>query len=103
MAMFFFSISGSRFISTHCDHSLLISMARPDVTYVAAILLTSLDRRYIIANASWLAGSGLTIFLDLFVVAQFAIYNTQDSKRKRAGQSRGGAELSRDEQNAEGG
>ena len=53
-----------------------------DVTYVLAILLVSRDSRYLIANASWLAGSGLTIFLDIFVMGQFAVYNLQDRRRE---------------------
>ena len=36
--------------------------------------------RYLLANASWLAGSGLTIFLDLFVLGQFIVFNWQDKK-----------------------
>jgi hypothetical protein len=41
-------------------------------------LVVSLEPRYLAANASWLAGSGLTIFLDLFVLAQFARFSWQD-------------------------
>jgi hypothetical protein len=48
-----------------------------------SILLTSLDTRYLLANASWLAGSTLTIFLDVFVLAQFGYYNWQDRKAER--------------------
>lgn len=49
-----------------------------DLTYVISILIISLEPRYLVANASWLAGSGLTIFLDLFVLAQFARFSWQD-------------------------
>ncbi len=48
-----------------------------------AILLVSLEKRYLIANASWLAGSALTVFLDLFVLAQFAIFNMQDRRKEK--------------------
>ncbi|WVF70623.1 hypothetical protein IAT40_005415 [Kwoniella sp. CBS 6097] len=62
LAMFFFAISGN-------------------VTYVLSITLTSMNPRYILANLPWLAGSGLTIFLDLFVLAQFAVFNWQDKRK----------------------
>ncbi|WVR05887.1 hypothetical protein IAU60_002913 [Kwoniella sp. DSM 27419] len=62
LAMFFFAISGN-------------------VTYVLSITLTSMNPRYILANLPWLAGSGLTVFLDLFVLAQFAVFNYQDKHK----------------------
>lgn len=66
--MFFFSISGN-------------------ITYVLSIILTSVEPRYLLTNASWLAGSGLTVFLDLFVLAQFAVFSVQD---KKLAQNKGG-------------
>lgn len=59
LAMFFFSISGN-------------------VTYVASIFFKSLDKKYLIANVSWLIGSGGTVFLDLIVLGQFIYFNCQD-------------------------
>lgn len=59
-----------------------------DVTYSASILAPSLDPHYLLANASWLAGALLTIFLDLFVMAQFALYGYQDKKRAQEGKLR---------------
>lgn len=47
-ALFFFAIFGN-------------------VTYCLSIVAKSTDRQYLITNASWLAGSGLTVFLDLIV------------------------------------
>jgi hypothetical protein len=47
---------------------------------VLSILIISVQPRYLVANASWLAGSGLTIFLDLFVLGQFIVFNLQDKK-----------------------
>ncbi|KAJ4482124.1 PQ loop repeat-domain-containing protein [Lentinula aciculospora] len=47
-AMFFFSILGN-------------------ATYSLSICVKSLEKEYLITNASWLAGSALTIFLDLIV------------------------------------
>jgi hypothetical protein len=48
LALFFFAIIGN-------------------VTYVASILAKSLAKRHLIANASWLAGSGGVIALDIVV------------------------------------
>ena len=50
-----------------------------------SILFNSTENRYLIANASWLAGSGLTVFLDLFVLGQFAVFNYQDKRSKKDG------------------
>jgi len=80
LAMFFFSITGSA--SPPLGISDLIADTQSlDITFTFSILFTSLEKRYLIANASWLAGSVLTIFLDLFVLAQFAVYNRQDRRR----------------------
>jgi len=54
-ALFLFSISGNS-------------------TYALSICFASMDPRYLLANASWLAGSVLTVFLDIFVLGQFAYY-----------------------------
>lgn len=70
---------------------------RVDLTYVASILLKSVERSYVVANISWLigtsprllfpqamltigsrAGSGGTVFLDLIVLGQFIYYNSQN-------------------------
>lgn len=55
LAMFFFSISGN-------------------LTYVASILFKSLERPYVVANISWLIGSGGTVLLDCIVLAQFVYF-----------------------------
>jgi len=57
MALFLFAIAGN-------------------VTYVLSICADSMDRQHLIANASWLAGSGLTVFLDVFVLAQFFYFHS---------------------------
>ena len=77
--MFFFSISGSELLCPELDESQLIL---PDITYVFSIMLTSLDSRYLIANLPWLVGSGATVFLDLFVLGQFAVFSWQDRQAK---------------------
>ncbi|KAF8550061.1 hypothetical protein OG21DRAFT_1598970 [Imleria badia] len=43
-------------------------------TYAASILVVSMERNYLMRNASWLAGSMLSIFLDLIVLCQFFYY-----------------------------
>ncbi|KAL8290319.1 hypothetical protein RQP46_002577 [Phenoliferia psychrophenolica] len=45
-----------------------------NTTYVASILLQSLSPQHILINASWLVGSGGTIFLDFIVLGQFFWY-----------------------------
>jgi len=49
-----------------------------NVTYVLSILTDSVDRQHLIANASWLAGSGLTVFLDIFVLCQFFYFRSAE-------------------------
>lgn len=74
--MFFFSISGSELrLSTH--------ELTADVTYIASILIKSTDYKYLVTNASWIAGSVFTIFLDLFIIGQFAYYTYQDRYKTR--------------------
>jgi hypothetical protein len=62
-ALFLFTISGN-------------------TTYALSIVAASLDPKYLITNASWLAGSALTVFLDFVVLGQFAYY-----RRSAAGRS----------------
>ncbi|KAI0061402.1 PQ-loop-domain-containing protein [Artomyces pyxidatus] len=54
-AMFLFSIMGN-------------------VTYALSICVSSMEWDHLVANASWLAGSSLTVFLDVFVLGQFLYY-----------------------------
>lgn len=58
-ALFFFSVFGN-------------------VTYALSICAKSLDRKYLITNAGWLAGSALTVFLDVFVLLQIFYYRSTD-------------------------
>ncbi|KAL0961426.1 hypothetical protein HGRIS_006372 [Hohenbuehelia grisea] len=51
-----------------------------NATYALSICAKSMDRRYLILNASWLAGSALTIFLDVFVLCQFMYYRTVERR-----------------------
>ncbi|KAG8744918.1 hypothetical protein FRC12_014711, partial [Ceratobasidium sp. 428] len=43
-------------------------------TYVLSICVASMSNQHLLANASWLAGSGLTMFFDFFVLFQFYYY-----------------------------
>lgn len=54
-ALFFFSMFGN-------------------VTYSLSICSESMDREYLLTNASWLAGSALTVFLDAIVLCQIFYY-----------------------------
>jgi len=49
-----------------------------NTTYVASILVASMDREHLFVNAPWLAGSGLTVFLDIIVLSQFIYYRTTE-------------------------
>ncbi|KAJ7927970.1 PQ loop repeat-domain-containing protein [Mycena leptocephala] len=67
-ALFFFAIAGN-------------------LTYSLSIIAKSTDREYLITNASWLAGSALTVFLDLIVLSQFFYYRSLYVARQNAGAS----------------
>ncbi|KAI0297719.1 PQ-loop-domain-containing protein [Russula brevipes] len=45
-----------------------------NLTYALSICVSSMEMDHLIANASWLAGSSLTILLDIFVLGQFVYY-----------------------------
>lgn len=46
-----------------------------NLTYVISILVLDLSPKYLLINASWLAGSVGTLFLDMIIFTQFWIYN----------------------------
>ena len=50
-----------------------------NLTYVLSICVASMSSQHLLANASWLAGSGLTVFLDIFVLGQFYYYQGSSS------------------------
>ncbi|KAH9936153.1 PQ-loop-domain-containing protein [Fomitopsis serialis] len=52
-----------------------------NTTFVLAILAASMDLQHLITNASWIAGSALTVFLDVFVLSQFVYYRSMDSRQ----------------------
>ncbi|TFK52372.1 hypothetical protein OE88DRAFT_1657599 [Heliocybe sulcata] len=47
-----------------------------NATYTLSICAASMDPKYLLKNAGWLAGSSLTIFLDVFVLCQFFYYRS---------------------------
>ncbi|KAH9941052.1 PQ-loop-domain-containing protein [Amylocystis lapponica] len=53
-----------------------------NTTYVLAILTASMDLKHLIANAPWIAGSALTVFLDIFVLCQFFYYQSVDNRAR---------------------
>ncbi|KAL1950080.1 hypothetical protein VTO73DRAFT_5202 [Trametes versicolor] len=55
-----------------------------NTTYFLSILAASLNIKHLAANAPWIAGSALTVFLDLFVLYQFFHYRQEDNKRADA-------------------
>ncbi|KAI0052709.1 PQ-loop-domain-containing protein [Auriscalpium vulgare] len=67
-AMFVFSIMGN-------------------VTYGLSICVSSMEWEHLVVNASWLAGSLLTVFLDVLVLGQFVYY-----RRAQAGSTVGQVE-----------
>ncbi|KAF8073755.1 PQ loop repeat-domain-containing protein [Lyophyllum atratum] len=58
-ALFFFAIFGN-------------------VTFALSICAKGIDRQNLIANSGWLAGSALTVFLDVFVLGQIFYYRSAD-------------------------
>jgi len=52
-----------------------------NLTYALSICVSSMEMEHLIANASWLAGSTLTVLLDVFVLGQFAYYRRKGETR----------------------
>ncbi|KAG1820741.1 PQ-loop-domain-containing protein [Suillus variegatus] len=52
-----------------------------NTTYALSIIAASRDADYLIRNASWLAGSGLTVFFDILVLSQFFYYGFVSGQR----------------------
>lgn len=48
-----------------------------NTTYVASILLKSMEREYVLESLSWLVGSVGTVFLDFVVLGQFISYREE--------------------------
>jgi len=61
--------------------ALFVYALAANITYVASILTASRSKEHLIANASWLAGSGFTVFLDLIVLFQFFLYRSYRNRQ----------------------
>ncbi|KAF7365137.1 PQ-loop-domain-containing protein [Mycena venus] len=75
---------------THCEGlspALFFFAIVGNLTYSLSIIAKSTDRDYLITNASWLAGSALTVFFDLIVLGQFFYYRSLYVARRNAGTS----------------
>ncbi|KAI0632050.1 PQ loop repeat-domain-containing protein [Trametes polyzona] len=74
-------------LSTRCEGLspfLFVYSISGNTTYFLSILAASLNFKHLAANAPWIAGSALTVFLDLFVLYQFFHYRLEDNKRAEA-------------------
>ncbi|KAI0775542.1 PQ-loop-domain-containing protein [Trametes elegans] len=74
-------------LSTRCEGLspfLFVYSISGNTTYVLSILAASLNIKHLAANAPWIAGSALTVFLDLFVLYQFFHYRLEDNRRADA-------------------
>ncbi|KAH8104689.1 PQ-loop-domain-containing protein [Cristinia sonorae] len=68
-------------LQTKCEGlspALFLFSIAGNTTYALSILAASMEYRHLVANAAWLAGSLLTVFLDIFVLLQFFYYRTVD-------------------------
>ncbi|KAJ7016655.1 PQ loop repeat-domain-containing protein [Mycena alexandri] len=64
---------------THCEGlspALFFFAIVGNLAYSLSIIAKSRDGDYLITNASWLAGSALTVFLDFIVLGQFFYYRS---------------------------
>ncbi|KAI8986226.1 PQ-loop-domain-containing protein [Trametes punicea] len=74
-------------LSTRCEGLspfLFVYSITGNTTYAISILAASLNIKHIAANAPWIAGSALTVFLDLFVLYQFFRFRLEDDRRADA-------------------
>jgi len=63
--------------STHCaglSVALFLYAIAGNIMYMASILAKSMGHKHLVANASWLVGSGGTVILDIIVAWQFFYY-----------------------------
>ncbi|TRM64127.1 PQ loop repeat-domain-containing protein [Schizophyllum amplum] len=68
-------------VETRCEGlapGLFVFAIFGNMTYALSICAQSMDGAYLVKNASWLAGSALTVFLDVTVLCQFFYYRRQD-------------------------
>ncbi|EJF61077.1 PQ-loop-domain-containing protein [Dichomitus squalens] len=71
-------------LSTRCEGLspfLFVYSISGNTTYVLSILAASLSMKHLVVNGPWIAGSALTVFLDVFVLYQFFEYRQEDKRR----------------------
>ncbi|KAJ6508698.1 PQ loop repeat-domain-containing protein [Mycena sanguinolenta] len=77
-------------LQTHCEGlspALFFFAVVGNLCYAGSIIAKSTDKKYLMMNASWLAGSLLTVFLDFIVLGQFLYYRSLYVARHSAGSS----------------
>ncbi|KAJ7259517.1 PQ loop repeat-domain-containing protein [Mycena haematopus] len=77
-------------LETHCEGlspAMFFFAVVGNLCYAGSIIAKSTDKEYLIMNASWLAGSTLTVFLDFIVLGQFFYYRSLYVARQNAGAS----------------
>ncbi|KAE8222737.1 hypothetical protein CF319_g4119 [Tilletia indica] len=91
---------------TYCEGlsmALFVFALLGNSTYVASIMLKSLDPEYLLENASWLVGSLGVVFLDFIVLAQFVKYAPEREKLRLEVEAAAEAEAAAAEALARGG
>jgi len=71
-------------VETKCEGlspALFLFAISGNTTYALSICFASMKAEYLLANAAWLAGSVLTVFLDVFVLGQFVYYRSGKQRR----------------------
>ncbi|GLB38390.1 putative protein with repeated motif present between transmembrane helices in cystinosin, yeast ERS1p, mannose-P-dolichol utilization defect 1, and other hypothetical proteins [Lyophyllum shimeji] len=77
----------SKNLKTHCEGlspALFFFAIFGNVTFSLSIGAQGLTRKNLIANSGWLAGSALTVFLDVFVLGQVFYYRAVDRSSGRS-------------------
>jgi len=71
-------------VETRCEGlspALFLFAISGNSTFALSICFASMKKQYLLANAPWLAGSVLTVFLDVFVLGQFVYYRSGEKRR----------------------
>jgi len=71
-------------VETKCEGlspALFLFAISGNTTFALSLCFASMETEYLLANAAWLAGSVLTVFLDVFVLGQFVYYRSGKQRR----------------------
>jgi len=82
-------------METKCEGlslALFVYAIAGNLTFALSICVVSMEWRHLLVNASWLAGSTLTVLSDLFVVYQFFRFRKERIAERKALANRGDAE-----------